>query len=225
MSNGPDGPGAPKSQESLPIAQIRVGHAERDLVATILQQAVADGRLSIEELDERLEAALRAKTYADLDPLVADLTVDLPWRPSRPPAPQPRQGPPPPGYSRDDPLRLDGGASSEKRGGPWVVPPFLRISTGVGSVKLNCLEAIPAAPLIEVEVIPGAGSALIILPSGWAVDADRLGKAIGSKTVKVPQTPAPGQPVLVLYGSVGIGSLKVRPGSARELRRVGGGNR
>lgn len=213
------------SQEPLPAAQIRVSHAERDAVAGILQQAVVDGRLSMEELDERLEAALRAKTYADLEPLVADLTSDLPWRPSRPPAPQPRQGPPPPGYARDDPLRLDGGASSEKRGGVWVVPPFLRISSGVGSVKLNCLEASAAAPLIEVEVVPGAGSVLIILPSGWAVDDDRLGKAIGSKTIKVPRTPAPGQPLLLLHGSVGLGSLKVRTGSGRELRRIGGGSR
>ncbi|MDN5805272.1 MAG: hypothetical protein L0H26_11910, partial [Microlunatus sp.] len=64
------------------------------------------------------------------------------------------------------------------------------------------------------------GSVVIVLPVGWAVDADRLGKAMGSKTIKVPRTPSAGQPLLVLYGNVGFGSLKVRPASGREQRRI-----
>lgn len=211
------------TQDRLP--EIRVGHAERDAVAAILRDAAADGRIGMDELDERLGAALQAKTYGDLEPLVADLSVELPWRSGersggRPAAPL--AGPPAAGYSREDPLRLDGGMSTEKREGAWVVPPFLRISSGLGTVKLNCLRAIAAAPVIDVEVIGGAGSVVIIVPDGWAADADRLGKSLGTKTIKVPATPAPGQPLLVLYGSVGIGSIKVRPGSARELRRAAG---
>ena len=207
------------THDPLPGGHVRVGHAEREAVAAILQEAAADGRIGMEELDGRLEIALQAKTYADLEPLVADLSADLPWR-STPRALAPVQGPPPPGYSREDPLRLDGGMSSEKRDGVWVVPPFLRISSGMGSVKLNCLQATAAAPVIEVEVIAGAGSVVIILPDGWAANDDRLGKTMGSKTIKVPRTPAPGQPLLVLYGGVGLGSFKVRPPSGRELRRA-----
>ncbi|MDN5761648.1 MAG: DUF1707 domain-containing protein [Microlunatus sp.] len=211
-------------EEQFPAAQFRVGHTEREAVAAILQEAAADGRLGMDELDERLEVALQAKTYGDLEPLVADLSAELPWRSDRRPAPvqapQPLQGPAPPGYSREDPLRFDAGVSSEKRDGAWVVPPFLRISSGVGSVKLNCLQATAAASVIDVEVIAGAGSVVIVLPVGWAVDADRLGKAMGSKTIKVPRTPSAGQPLLVLYGNVGFGSLKVRPASGREQRRI-----
>lgn len=220
------------SQEHHPPPQLRVGHAERDAIAAILQEAAADGRLGMDELDQRLETALQAKTYGDLEPLVADLSADLPWRPNRPAAgsapvpyaatPYAAPGPPPPGYSREDPLRLDGGVSSEKRDGVWVVPPFLRISSGVGSVKLNCLQATVVAPVIEVEVVGGAGSVLIIVPDGWAVNDDRLGKSFGSKTIKVPSVPQPGQPVLVLYGSVGMGSFKIRPASARERRKASG---
>lgn len=202
----------------VPADQFRVGHAERDAVAAILQEAVADGRLDIDELDERLELALRAKTYADLERLVTDLSADLPWRSDRRPVPV--QGPRPPGYSREDPLRLDGGVSSEKRNGVWIVPPFLRISSGMGSVKLNCLQARAAAPVIDVEVIPGAGSILIVMPNGWAVDADRLGKTMGTKRIKVPRTPASGQPLLRLYGNVGLGSFKARPASVYEQRRI-----
>lgn len=205
--------------DPFPAGHVRVGYAEREAIATVLQEAAADGRLSMDELDERLDVALRAKTYADLDAVVSDLTVELPWRSQRQLTP-PRV-PSAPGYSREDPLRLEGGMSSEKRTGLWVVPPFLRVSSGMGTVKLNCLEATPAAPLIEVEVIAGAGTVLIIVPTGWAANDDRLGKSMGTKTIKVPRTPGTGQPLLVLYGSVGLGTLKIRPGSARELRRIG----
>lgn len=204
--------------------RLRVGHAERDAVATILQEAAADGRLGMEELDERLEAALQARTYADLDPLVQDLGVELAWN-GKTAAHPVHQGPPAPGYSRQDPLRLEGGVSSEKREGAWVVPPFLRISSGAGSVRLNCLRATAAAPAVEVEVVAGVGSVLIIVPEGWAANDDRLGKSFGSKTIKVLRDPAPGQPLLVLFGSVGMGSFKVRYGSDREVRRAADGRR
>ncbi len=208
------------TQEPFPGASLRVGHAERDAVAAILQEAAADGRLEMDELDERLDAALRAKTFADLDPLVADLSADLPWRSHAGAMALAAQGPPQPGYTREDPLRLDGGMSSEKREGVWTVPPFLRISSGAGSVKLNCLRATAAARVIDVEVIAGIGSVVIIVPDGWAAIDDRLGRSMGSKTIGVPGTPAPGCPLLVLHGSVGLGSFKVRTPSRRELRRL-----
>ncbi len=209
------------SQESVPGGHLRVGHAEREAVTAILQEAAADGRLEMSELEDRLEVALQARTYADLDRLVADLGADLPWRTRTPSAPV-VQGPPAPGFAREDPLRLDGGVSSEKRDGAWVVAPFLRISSGAGTVKLNCLQARPAAPVIEIEVVAGAGSVTIIVPDGWAANDDRLGKGMGSKSIKVRREPAPGAPLLVLHGNVGLGSLKVRPPSGRELRKVTG---
>ena len=203
-------------QDPSPAGNIRIGYRERDAVAAVLQEAAGDGRLSMAELDDRLDAALHAKTYADLDPLVADLSVELPshaLNSSRPRA----QGPPLAGYSREDPLRLDAGMGSEKREGIWTVPPFILIKQGMGSVKLNFMEATPAAQLIEIEVIGGAGSIVLVLPGGWAVDADRLHK--GSKSVKVPRDPAPGKPLLVIYGSLGLGSFKVRPPNRFDKRR------
>jgi hypothetical protein len=207
------------AQDPFPAANLRIGHRERDAVAAVLQDAAGDGRLSLEELDGRLEAALQAKTYADLDPLVADLSVELPSRTlgSGPPK---AQGPPSAGYAREDPLRFDGGMSSEKRRGVWTVPPFIVINQGVGSVKLDCLQATAAAQLIEVDVIGGAGSIVLVLPDGWAADVDRLSKAWGSKSVKVPREPAPNKPLLVFYGSLGVGSLKVRPASRLDQRRI-----
>lgn len=207
------------AQDLPPAANIRVGHSERDAVVAALQEAAGDGRLSMAELDDRLDAALQAKTYADLDVLVADLSVELPSRALTSALPQ-AQRPPSAGYSREDPLRLDGGMSSEKRGGVWTVPPFMLINQGLGSVKLNCLEATPAAQLIEIEVIGGAGSIVLVLPEGWAVDADRLSKSWGSKSVDVPREPAPGKPLLLIYGALGLGSFKVRSANRFDQRRI-----
>ena len=67
-------------QDPPPTGNIRIGDSERDAVVAVLQKAAEDGRLSMAELDDRLGAALQAKTYADLDPLVADLPVELPSR-------------------------------------------------------------------------------------------------------------------------------------------------
>jgi Domain of unknown function (DUF1707) len=203
-------------QDLSPAGNIRIGYRERDAVAAVLQEAAGDGRLTMAELDERLDAALQAKTYADLDLLVADLSVELPSHALSSGRPQ-AQRPPAAGYSREDPLRLDAGMGSEKRRGVWTVPPFILIKQGMSSVELNCLEATPAAQLIEIQVIGGVGSVVLVLPDGWAADADRLSK--GSKSVKVPREPAPGKPLLVIYGSLGLGSFKVRPPNRHDKRR------
>jgi len=65
-------------EQHHPIAQqqdrsLRVSDAERDEVATLLRDAAAEGRLTPDELDERVEKALSARTGADLDALLADL--------------------------------------------------------------------------------------------------------------------------------------------------------
>ena len=111
--------------------------------------------------------------------------------------------------------------SRDRRQGTWTVPPFIRINQGLGSVKLDCLQATPAELLIEIEVVPGAGSVVLVLPDDWGVDADRLSKGWGSKVVKVPRRPVAGQPLLVFYGGVGVGTFRVRAGRRRELRRIG----
>ena len=56
-------------------ANLRASDSDRELVAERLRQAAAEGRLLAEELEARLARALRARTYAELDPLVADLPV------------------------------------------------------------------------------------------------------------------------------------------------------
>lgn len=52
---------------------IRAGDADRDAVAARLRTAHAEGRLTVDELGERLDAALAARTIGDLEPLTKDL--------------------------------------------------------------------------------------------------------------------------------------------------------
>ena len=63
---------------------LRVSQAERDEVATQLARHFADGRLTVEEYEERIEAALAARTGHDLEPLLADLPAREPPASPRP---------------------------------------------------------------------------------------------------------------------------------------------
>ena len=59
---------------------LRASDADRDAAAERLRTAAAEGRLDTDELDERLEVALRARTYGELDGVLVDLPSSLPAR-------------------------------------------------------------------------------------------------------------------------------------------------
>ena len=58
--------------------RIRVSDADRERVTARLREHFAEGRLTREELDERITAALNAKTFGDLRPIMADLPEPAP---------------------------------------------------------------------------------------------------------------------------------------------------
>ena len=74
-------PGPDAARPDQPPPQ-RASDADRDIAADVLCAAVADGRLTLEELDARLTAALSARTITELATLIAD----LPDRPAPPPS-------------------------------------------------------------------------------------------------------------------------------------------
>ena len=59
-------------------SQMRAGDADRDGTIAALREAFAEGRLSQDEFDERLEKAHSARTYADLALLTEDLPAPVP---------------------------------------------------------------------------------------------------------------------------------------------------
>jgi DUF1707 SHOCT-like domain len=54
-------------------AALRASDADREHVAERLRKAAVEGRLDTDELEERLETALSARTYGQLEPLLRDL--------------------------------------------------------------------------------------------------------------------------------------------------------
>jgi hypothetical protein len=62
---------------------LRASDADREAVISRLREAAGEGRLEPEELEERVEAALRSRTYGELAGLVADLPGERRW-PARP---------------------------------------------------------------------------------------------------------------------------------------------
>jgi hypothetical protein len=186
----------------------RIGHAERDRTVERLREAAGLGRIDLDELDERVGAALTARTQPELDALLADLGPTGPGgmavRGSAPVVPAAS------GYGAADPMVLSAGSGTTRKSGKWVLPGFLKLSASLGSIKLDCRQATSAFPVVDVEIVPSAGSVVIVVPPGWAANIDRLGRGIGSAKSKVPEHPGEGYPLLLLRGSIGLGSVTVR---------------
>ena len=99
--------------------QLRASHQDRDRVVEILRVAAGDGRLTSDELDERLEAAL---------------TTDLPAA-SAPPA----AADTPPAKEM---VRIDCGSGRATREGRWVVPHRMEVKVRSGEVRLDLTDAV-----------------------------------------------------------------------------------
>ena len=115
-----------------------------------------------------------------------------------------------PGYTPDDPLRIAANFSGESRTGRWVVPPFVVAAPTMANVKLDLRDAVPQSDVIRLSVEGMAGALTLVLPEGWAVDTDRLTKGLGSVRNRVNPVPMAGYPVVVVSGSMGLGTFVAR---------------
>ncbi|GAA4904321.1 uncharacterized protein DUF1707 [Actinomycetospora succinea] len=176
---------------------IKAGDADREAVAEVLRTALGEGRLELTEVDERLARVYAARTYAELEPLVADLPATLPWQ-------QPAT------RSDDKPLVITAGWSSEKRTGAWRVPSRIVAEAAMSDVKLDFREVTTSLPRVDLEIKGGMGSVVLVLPEGWAVDADELRSAWGTVKNRHHAQAAPGRPTIVVTGSIGMGTFKTR---------------
>jgi len=208
--------------------RIRIGHAEREDVIETLRVAAGEGRLTVEELTERMQSAADAKTYADLDPLVEDLPVPPPssaLEPGPGTAARTATGAVVPardavGWEVGRPLVLRAGWEDERRRGRWEVPPFIRVESTGATVEVNLLEVETAPEAIHIDVAGAIGACLIVVPDGWGVDVDGVRGAWGSKKTVVDQLPRPGLPLITVSGSLGMSSLTVRYANWFDRRRL-----
>ena len=176
--------------------ELRASHADRDQVVELLRVAAGDGRLSAEELDDRLERALTARTYAEL----AALTADLPATPGAAVVPP---GAGAVSATPKDLVRIHVHGSSVLRDGGWVVPKELDVKVRGGGVTLDFTGAVITQPLLRITAeVTGGGLRLITRP-GIVVDAGDI--SVHGGGVELPEPPGPGVPVLLrveISGSV-----------------------
>jgi hypothetical protein len=117
-------------------SRLRISDADRHRVAELLREAAGEGRLDIEELDERLEAAYSAKTYGDLVPLTADLPLGAT---QHSPAARPMASAPGfPVVRYDSSVAIMGGTS---RKGLWKVGSTHTAFALMGGVEIDLRQA------------------------------------------------------------------------------------
>ena len=166
----------------------------------LLRVAAGDGRITADELDQRLEVALTAQTLGEL----AILTTDLPLSPAH--AASVAAGP------AKDLIRIDSGSSVARRDGPWLVPQRMEIRVTSGVVRLDFTEAIITSPELHIDADVRSGVLALVTKPGIEVDLDDVSTGSGIARVERPDGPA--VPVVlrvVVAGRVGSGVLKASP--------------
>ncbi|HZR52316.1 MAG TPA: DUF1707 domain-containing protein [Streptosporangiaceae bacterium] len=192
----------PDEDHSTEVArsELRASHDDRDKVVEQLRVAAGDGRLTAEELDQRLELALRARTYGELAKLVVDLpaasAAALAGTAAKP----------------KDLIRIDCRSGHAKRDGRWIVPQRMEVKVTSGSVVLDFTEAVIAAPMLRISAEVRSGHLRLITKPGIVVDADDVAVRSGHIRVKSPWRPDIPEVLRVeISGKVGSGEIKARP--------------
>jgi hypothetical protein len=185
---------------------LRASHADRDQVVELLRVAAGDGRLSAEELDERLDLALTARTYAELAALVTDLPAVSPTAVS-PTAGSPAAAEPP-----RELVRIHTSSGRAGRNGRWVVPNRMDLKATSGQITLDFTDAVITQPALHIDAEIRSGHLTLITKPGIAVDADDVTLRSGEVKVRAPW--GPDVPVLLrisIAGTCGSGRITARP--------------
>ena len=179
--------------------ELRASHDDRDRVVEVLRVSAGDGRLSAEELDERLELAMTARTYGELARLVAD----LPAAGSVAAAPAHRV---------KDLARIDCNSGHARREGRWVVPQRLEVKVTSGHVLLDFRDAVITQPAVQIDAEVRSGHLTLVTKPGIVVDTDDVSVRSGHVKVRAPWGPDVPELLRVeVAGRVGSGHLVARP--------------
>lgn len=188
------------SEPSDPLP-ILASDAERDGAVARLRQAVAEGRLTLEEFSDRVGAAHGARTDRDLDALTRDL----------PAAPVPAV----PALPTEEHRAI---FSHVARGGPWSLPQRSLWRSLFGTIELDLRQARLSGSDTELVVHNVFGTVTVIVPEGLEVIVRGGGLFASQRIDPQMQAALPGAPRLVIECRGPGGTLHVRSGrSARGL--------
>ncbi|HEU5331544.1 MAG TPA: DUF1707 domain-containing protein [Actinocrinis sp.] len=185
MSNG----------ELVARAQQRVGDLEREAAVERLRTAVGEGRLTLDELDGRLESALAARTYGDLDALTADLpdTRPAPLHPER------------------ESVRLAVRHGHIERLGRWQIPPLvdLDLAHAVAALDLRTSPLPPNGLRIHIEA--RHSQIQLLVNEGTMVETDELGRHHAAISDRRGRRVAEWSgPPVVVFGALRHSTLKIK---------------
>lgn len=199
---------------------MRVSDSDREQAADVLREAAGQGRISLDELDERLESAYAAKTYADL----AAVTHDLPHS---------GQMPVPPVQGAAQSSRIGGTPKSTfsiailsgaRRMGRWVVPRSYVSVAVMGGVELDLREAQFSESVVTLHAYTIMGGIQITVPEDVEVDVSGVA-FMGGFDHNATGPGVPGAPQVRVLGFALMGGVEVRrkPAKAKRAPVEGGG--
>lgn len=203
-------PAEPTDVGPAASGSLRASDADRDQVAQLLGAAYAEGRLTTEEHDERLERVLVARTFDDLIPLTADLVA----------LDESRSTGASTVSSTSSAFVVGNGSHTEvdrmvavfggvERRGRWRVRARSQATAVFGGVDLDLREADFDAPVIELSVQVCFGGVDLKVPAGINVRNETV-NIFGGTDVKNLGEPVEGAPTLVIKGTVFFGGVDVK---------------
>jgi DUF1707 SHOCT-like domain len=191
---------------------LRVSHEDRDQVAEALRVAAGDGRLTADELDERLEKALTARTYDDLAVLVADLPATGTALAPLPGAVTAAMGAGVAPLPAKELIKIQVSSGHNQRVGRWVVPARMDLDVRSGHIELDFTEAVITQPTLHIDAKVSSGHIILLTRPGIAVDLDDVSVHSGQVKVRAPWGDR--VPVFLrvtVAGTCGSGHIVARP--------------
>lgn len=200
--------------------ELRCSDVDRERVAEALRKAAADGRLTLAELEDRLEATFNARTYGDLQPITKDLPegaypipgqqrpawkADVARRADEHLAPRSA-----PGLPAERSERIVAVLSSQKRRAAWQSPRRIDATALLGDVILDFCEAAVPDDEVVVNVAAVLGSVKLIVPPGADVRTEDVTNMLGDVKHKVNGPVVSSGPVYRVRGFVLLGDVTVR---------------
>lgn len=186
-----------------PNSRLRASDAERERAAEVLNAALADGRLSVAEHGQRLDALYQAKTHAEIAPLVDDLpATNAAVSPARKVDLAPER------KRRHPIIAIFGGAS---RRGRWQADPKMTAVTIFGGATIDFREADLPQQEITLNCTSAFGGMQIVVPPEMRVIDSGIA-LFGGRDVRTggPESADPRAPVLRLTGLTIFGGLDVK---------------
>nr|WP_206314577.1 DUF1707 domain-containing protein [Streptomyces coryli] len=196
-------------------AELRASDKDRDRVAEILREALAEGRLDAEEHSERIDRVYAAKTHGELEPLVRDLPA-VGARPASEPAPAAYTGAP---HSAVPPeaTNLVAIFSGASRKGRWRAGSRINAFALFGGVEIDLTEAYFEHPEIVIKAVAVFGGVDIRVPENVTLRSTGSG-IFGGFDVRSNESPDPGAPVVVISGFACFGGVDAKPKRGKLIK-------